>query len=350
MSTVVSALWISCPRCSRRARTGQPFCELCGFGLLKPEERKPETPQRSAHCESCGATVLIPENERTATCAFCGAPYVAASEAAQDRMRPEFVLPFAIKKADAQQSFKVWIGRSGWFTPRDLSIQSRMEELRGVYIPFWSFSMRSESDWSAQIGEHWYETVVETYTTTENGKTVTRTRTRQVQHTEWYPLSGRFHQFHSHYLVSASNGLPQGVADAVGPFPVEEVTRYAPHFLSGWLCEEYSVARDEAAQVSAKKFEEQERQAIAAFLPGDCHSSLQVATQFFDTTEDLILLPIWIFAYTYHGKTFRYVLNGATGKQQGDKPVSGARIAILVLLVILVAALVVSAVAFLSRR
>jgi hypothetical protein len=294
--------------------------------------------------------VLVPENERTATCAFCGTPYVARGESAAGRRTPEFVLPFAVGRREAEVAFRSWLGRSGWLVPGDLSLRGKVAALRGVYIPFWSFSMRSESEWSARIGEHWYETVTETYTTTVNGKTVTRTRTRRVQHTEWYPLSGRFHQFHSHYLVSASKGLPQDFADAILPFPVSEVTRYAPHFLSGWLCEEYSMERDVAAALSARKFEEKERADIAAHLPGDCHDDLAVSTRFFDATEDLILLPIWIFAYAYGGKTYRFALNGATGKAHGLKPVSAARVALLVAAILIIVALAVLGIAYLSGR
>ena len=43
-------------------------------------------------------------------------------------------------------------------------------KLRGVYLPFWSFSTLAQSTWSAEIGEHWYRT--ETYSTVENGRTV----------------------------------------------------------------------------------------------------------------------------------------------------------------------------------
>jgi hypothetical protein len=251
---------------------------------------------------------------------------VAQGEVAPDRHPPEFVLPFTVTKARAQRKFDDWLAKGGWFVPGDLKTAGMLESLRGVYVPFWSFSMRSESTWSARIGE-WYWTT-ETYTTVVNGKTVVRTR--RVRHTEWYPLSGRYHEYHHHYLVSGSRGLPQPIADAIEPFPVAESVRYAPRFLVGWLCEEYSVERDEAAKTSARVFEERTLAGIAAFLPGDEHDSLSADTSFGDVTEDLILLPLWILAYKYRGKTRRFVANGATGTTYGEKPVSATRIGLLV--------------------
>jgi hypothetical protein len=348
MSAATSTRWISCSKCSRRARPGQPFCELCGERLAGGETGAtgPGAPDRSSwSCGSCGATVSLAAGERTVSCAFCGTPYVAQGEAAADRHAPEFILPFTFGRAQAEASFKVWLGKSGFFVPGDLSLASRLSNLRGVYVPAWTFSMRSDSDWSARIGEYWWETVVETYTTTVNGKTVTRTRTRRIQHTEWYPLTGKFHQHHAHYLVSASRGLQQGTADAIAPFPVSEMSRYSPHFLSGWLCEEYSLEREEAARASEEAFQQRERQDIAAFLPGDTHDGLQVSTRFHDVTEDLVLLPIWIFAYTYRGKVYQYVVNGATGKSTGTKPVSALRIALCVVAVLAILGLLALAVA-----
>jgi hypothetical protein len=314
--------WVSCPRCSRRGRRGQPFCEQCGARLFEAAPQPPAT-RRSLACRQCGATIAFPEGERTATCPFCDTPYVAEGEITPDRYVPEFVLPFGLTEAQARERFGRWLARSGVFAPGDLRQRARLEAPKGVYIPFWSFSARSASRFQARIGEYWYQT--QTYTTTVNGKTVTRTR--QVRHTEWYPFGGEFHQFHAHYLVSGSKGLPQAEADAIAPFPVAEMLRYQPQYLAGWWAEEYSVDREQAEHVSKQAFAAQERAAIGAYLPGDTHDDLHVETSFSDVTEDLLYLPVWVLAFRYKERVFRYVLNGATGREWGQRPRSAPRIA-----------------------
>ena len=348
MDTATETRWISCPRCSRRSRAGQTFCELCGE-RVREEAPAPEPRGRKLHCNGCGATVFIPETERTAACAFCGEPYVAAGELAPDRHPPEFVLPFSIARREAESAFRSWLGRGGWLTPGDLALKSAVSKLEGVYVPFWAFSMRSHSAWEARIGEHWWEMVTETYTAMENGKSVLKTRTKRVQRTEWYPLAGRFHQFHSGCLVSASRGLEQTLAEQVFPFPVTGSSRYAPRFLSGWLCEEYTVERDEALAIAERKLRKEEIDDIAAFLPGDTHDSLAAETRFEDASEDLVLLPFWVFAYAYRGKTYRFLVNGATGRVHGEKPWSGRRLAAGILIVIAVILIVVLIATFLAN-
>lgn len=325
--------WQSCPRCSRRARAGQPFCEQCGQQLaVAAESDGPAPARRSVTCSQCSASVQVPAGQRTTTCPFCDTPYVAEGELSTGRHAPEFVLPFALAETAARERLTAFLAAGGWFTPGDLSRKAGIHELRGVYVPCWSFSTRSGTRWSARIGEWWWETRVETYTTFVNGKPVVRTRTRQVRHTEWYPLAGVFQQFHAHYLVSGSRGLPQAQLDALGPFPVAEMLRYRPQYLSGWLAEEYTLERGEAEALSQRVFAERERADVAAFLPGDEHADLALETGFSDTTTDLLFLPVWICAFRYRGRVWRYLLNGATGATWARRPKSAPRIVLAVLL------------------
>src|SRR5690606_16284958 len=132
-------------------------------------------------CQSCGAQVSAEPNQRAYRCAFCDAAQVVEFHPdITGRQPPEFVVGFAVPPAKAAELFQDWIASGGLFRPSNLKTAQLEDKLRGVYIPFWSFSMFAESDWSAQIGEYWYRT--ETYTTTDSqGKRVTRTR--QVRET-----------------------------------------------------------------------------------------------------------------------------------------------------------------------
>ena len=51
-----------------------------------------------------------------------------------------------------------------------------------------------------------------------------------------------------------------------------------------------------------------------------------------------ILLPVWLAAYKYRGQTYRFVINGRTGRVQGERPWSAIKIAMAVTLGLLVAA------------
>ncbi len=322
----------ACPNCGSPVEEGDAFCNVCGAAQQvaeKPEARA----TRSIQCKNCGATITLAADERSITCPFCDSNYVVELPNQTGRQQPEFVIGFALTPQEALARFSNWLREGGLFRPGDLYLAKIEDKLRGVYLPFWSFSMLAQSRWSANIGEYWYRT--ETYTTMEDGKMVTKTRT--VTETEWWPLAGEHQNYYSGYLVSGSRGLPQDFAERIKPFRLESLKRYQPYFLAGWLSEEYSVERDQALAFCQQEFQRWEEKNIDNFLPGDTQASLEVRTEFSDINSDLILLPVYLVTYRYGEKLYRFAINGQTGNVTGDKPLSPLRIAMAVGLVILLA-------------
>jgi len=278
---------------------------------------------RRFHCENCGAEVATSPDQRSYICPFCNSTYVVElPPAVTGRQTPEFIIGFAVTRDAARNIFRRWITHNRWFRPRDLRTAEIVDRLQGVYLPFWSFSMVATSRWSAQIGEYWDRT--DTYTDFRNGKPVVRTR--RVRETEWWPLEGRHHQYLSGYLVSASRGLPQEEARRIGPFRLGALHRYAPYFLAGWMCEEYSVPREQAETRCREAFRQRVRRDVEAFLPGDTNRHCRVQTEWSHTGSDLLLLPVYIATYRYQENVFRIVINGQTGRVAGEKPISRVRL------------------------
>ncbi len=327
-----------CDVCGAPIEQGDKFCTHCGRVAQDAKPRAASTrgsakqnadlviegPKKHIECQSCGAHIKVDPDERSYACPFCDSTYVVEhTEATTGRQPPEFVIGFAVTHDQALQKFRNWLADNSFWRPGDLSQAKIEEKLRGVYLPFWRFTMRSQSRWSARIGEYWYRT--ETYYTTDsNGKRVRRTR--RVRETEWWPLAGQHHMYHRDYLVSGSRGLPQSQADRIKPFNLPALKRYDPSYIAGWITEEYSIELQPALQICQQEFRRRESHAIAAFLPGDTHRQLQVRTRFSQATSDLILLPVYLLSYRYQDKLYRFIVNGQTGKIAGDKPWSSKRI------------------------
>lgn len=338
-----------CAACGAPVEPMEKFCPSCGAEqpvAAALAESKAAPAQKYFQCKNCGAEVSIDPDQRSYVCPFCDSTYVVEFTPEQTgRQAPEFVIGFAVTPEQALKNFREWLGSNSWFRPRDLRMAQVEGKMRGVYIPFWSFSMLAQSRWTANIGEHWTRT--ETYTTEENGKTVTKTR--EVTETEWWNLSGGHHQYYSGYLISGSRGLPQKEANRIIPFHLAALKRYAPYFLAGWLSEEYSVERQAAEQLSKQAFEQMEQRNIAEFLPGDTYRSLQTQTEFSQIGSDLILLPIYLLSYRYNNKLYRFLMNGQTGKAEGDKPISTWRVGLAVGIALLVIAVLFFLIPLLTR-
>jgi len=323
-----------CAACGGPVDPGDKFCTHCGAPMgeapsaAQAATEKPdlviEGPKKHIECQACGAQIKVDADQRSYTCPFCDSTYVVEhTEATTGRQPPEFVIGFAVTPEQARKKFRRWIRNNSLFRPGDLSKARIEEKLRGVYLPFWRFTMRSHSRWNARIGEYWWRT--ETYTTTDSkGNTVTRTR--RVRETEWWPLSGQHHMYHRDYLVSGSKGLPQEQADRIKPFNLPALKRYNAGYIAGWITEEYSVEKDTALEICRQEFLRRERAAVAAFMPGDTHRGLRVSTNFSNATSDLCLLPVYLLSYRHQDKLYRFIVNGQTGKVAGDKPWSWKRI------------------------
>lgn len=336
----------SCQTCGAPVDREDAFCGSCG------QPRQPHSSQISHsttsdgddnrkyfQCNGCGSRVAVDASQRSYVCAFCDSSYVV--EFTQDqasRHTTDFIIGFSVTAEEALEKFRQWVKSNSWFRPGDLKSAQIDDRLVGAYLPFWSFSMLAQSNWSANIGEYWYRQ--ETYTTKDaNGKTVTKTR--RVRETEWWPLQGKHHQYYRGYLVSGSKGLSQKDADAIKPFQLPALKRYEPFYLAGWLCEEYSIEHDAALEVCQSVFLEREQANVRAFMPGDTHRSLDVQTWFSYIHADLCLLPVYVWSYRYRDKLYRFVVNGQTGKVTGRKPVSGTRVTIFVVCLIIVILLIV---------
>jgi hypothetical protein len=75
----------------------------------------------------------------------------------------------------------------------------------------------------------------------------------------------------------------------------------------------------------------------------------RVETQVSGGAVTHILLPVWMAVCTFRGETYRFVVNGGTGRVQGERPWSARKITVAVILGLMVAA-VGSGVGLRARR
>ena len=136
------------------------------------------TPVKEIGCDECGANVAVEPQAQTVSCPFCRSERVLPREAAGNQIRPESVVPFRVDKAAANNAFGEWIGGL-WFRPNDLKKMAKVQELGGVYIPFWTFDAQVHSRWSAEAGYYYKELEVDSE---GNEREVTRTRMVLTQH------------------------------------------------------------------------------------------------------------------------------------------------------------------------
>lgn len=339
-----------CPSCHANmqfdANAGQLGCEYCGTtvpigndeggqsiveynlaqGIAMSAARGYGTEVRRTKCSECGATVNLGGNVTADHCDFCGSPQVMTQEENRNVLRPESLVPFAVTGDTAKTQFREWI-KGLWFRPSALKSEAHVAELAGVYVPYWTFDSRVDSDWTAQSGYHYYES--ETYTTQDaNGNSVTKTR--QVRRTRWQPSWGNRSDHYDDVLVCASQGLPENLVTRLKTFNTSALVPYQSQYIAGWRAEEYALELNDGWKRAVGIMESEQRSRCSRDVPGDTHRALNVRNRFYQSTFKHVLLPIWISSYRYQDKAYRFLVNGQTGEVTGTAPYSWLKILLFV--------------------
>ncbi len=354
----VSAEQYSCAQCGAKLDfapgTTAMKCPYCGFEsqiapsdvqvteldyrtyLEKSADEKQTQEAKRVKCNQCGAETTMSANATADMCPFCGANLVF-SESVSRLIKPEGLLPFKVSQREAFDKFRQWI-QGLWFAPGGLKQYARTEaKLAGVYIPFWTYDSDTTTAYQGERGDYYYTN--ETYTTTENGQTVTRTR--RVRHTRWTPTSGTVWNNFDDILILAGKSLPRKYADRLEPWDLANIVPYTDEYLSGFRAESYQVSLsegfEEAKGVMASAIDTSIRQDIG----GDEQQIHSRQTQYGSITFKHILLPVWLTAYRFKEKIFRILINARTGEVQGERPYSAWKIALAVIAALIALGIVV---------
>jgi hypothetical protein len=291
-----------------------------------PREEMEET--RVTDCPGCGAQVAFQPDIHAKECPFCATP-VVADTGTHRHIKPKGVIPFQLTERHAHQAMNDWLGRL-WFAPNGLQAYARKgRRMQGIYVPFWTYDADTATQYRGQRGDAYYVTV-----RGPNGKS------RQERRIRWRRASGRVARAFDDILILASRALPKRFTDRLAPWDLTGLRSYRPEFLSGFRAEGYQVALDEGFEEAKAVMEAQIREDIRRDIGGDAQRIDQMTLRIDDVTFKHILLPIWVAAYKYRGQSYRFVVNGQTGRVQGERPWSWIKIALAVL-----AALVIIAIA-----
>lgn len=279
-------------------------------------------------CSSCGAQTSFDASVQSDLCPFCGSAIVAKPHA-DSGIRPKSLLPFAVPREEAVNLFRAWL-RSLWFAPNELKTaadQADSSRLNGLYVPYWTYDADTISHYSGERGDDYWET--QHYTATENGKTVHKTR--QVRKTRWHHVSGVVFQTFDDLLVLASASLPQACTEKLEPWDLANLVPFDETYLAGFRTERYQVPLEQGYERACAMMDSAIERAIRSDIGGDHQRIHSVHTRRQNLTFKHVLLPIWLSAYRFKDKPYRFLVNARTGEVQGERPWSFWKILFLVL-------------------
>jgi LSD1 subclass zinc finger protein len=349
---------ITCHQCSAKLvfapGTDSLKCEFCGAlntievdETAKAEANKeidfydfinnqvdtaPKAEVLTIKCDGCGAETTFDPNVVSDKCDFCDSPLTSKEGHKTSLIQPKGMLPFKIKDKEGLEMYQNWLKKL-WFAPNKLKKYARQsEKLSGIYIPYWTFDAKTETDYTGRRGDDYEET--ETYT--EDGEE----KTRSVTKTRWSSAGGRVSRFFDDLLIPASNSLPLKYVEELEPWDLNNLVPYDTKYLSGFKSESYQKSLEDSFVAARDKMQNVIREDIHRDIGGDRQEINSMDTDYDDITFKHILLPIWLSAYRYNEKVYRFMINGRTGEVQGERPYSWIKITLFVLMILTIIAVV----------
>jgi predicted RNA-binding Zn-ribbon protein involved in translation (DUF1610 family) len=274
--------------------------------------------QQEVACDGCGARVTLERGVVAQSCSFCGRSVVVQEASVDPILAPQAVLAFGIDKTVASKSVKDWI-RSRWFAPNALKRFALQEGIHSVYIPYWTYDTYTTTYYVGQRGDYYY--VTETYTD-RDAQGRSQIRTRRVRKTNWTSTSGTVTRFFDDVLVPAVTSISQEKLLALEPWDLPECAKFDQKFLAGHQALRYQFDFKTGFPIAQSLMESAILEDIRADIGGDEQHIASRKTSYSAVTFKHILLPVYIGAYIFQGKSYQVLLNARSGEIQGRRPYS----------------------------
>jgi len=288
--------------------------------------------RRVLNCPNCGAQVEFDENAHAAECPFCATP-VVIDTGTNRSIKPRGLLPFALTEPEARDRMNAWLGKL-WFAPNGLRDYARAgRAMQGIYVPYWTYDAETSTAYQGKRGDAYY--VTKTVTVTVKGKS--QKRKQRERKIKWREVSGNVSRFFDDVLVLAATSLPKEYTDALAPWDLSALEPYRPEYLAGFRAEGYTVALEQGYEQARDFMDRMIVRDVKFDIGGDEQQIRNLDTKVWDITFKHVLLPVWVAAYKYRGKTYRFVVNGRSGAVKGERPYSAIKIAIAVVAGLLIA-------------
>ena len=267
-----------------------------------------EDGMRLYNCPSCGAQLICDRTTAATSCPYCGNPTVIPGQF-HGMLKPDYILPFKVSRDEAVAALtKYYSGKK--LLPKSFTDQNHIEEIKGMYVPFWLFDGTVYADMEYQATR---VTAVqqgnEMITTTDNF--VVR-RAGTVGFTR-IPADG-------------SKKMPDDLMDSIEPFDYSEMKPFSTAYMPGFFADIYDVddresyerARDRGTH-TAEHILDDTVSGYSTVVP------VRKQVRMMPEKTAYALLPVWMLSTRWNGKNFIFAMNGQSGRFIGDLPVSMGR-------------------------
>lgn len=258
-------------------------------------------------CKSCGGEIVGDETTAATTCPYCDSPVVMTGQFSGS-LKPDYVIPFKVDKMAAKEALKNhYSGKR--LLPRVFKDQNHIDEIKGIYVPFWLFDADADADihYKATKTRVWSDS---NYDYTE---------------TSYYSVSREGAIGFERVPVDGSSKMEDELMESIEPFDFSEAVDFQTAYLAGYFADKYDVDSEQSIEHANARIKKSTEDVFASTVKG--YSSVipeSTNVKLHNGKAKYALYPVWILNTSWKGEKYTFAMNGQTGKFVGDLPMDKA--------------------------
>ena len=249
--------------------------------------------QQVFHCEGCGCEFILPPNQLSSTCVYCGSPHVVNWESEEQLLAPDGIIPHAFDQKRAANLLIEWVKTNS------IEPEKQVDLPRGVYLPLWTFDLGGGIDY---VGE-----------TTQDSEVQFGGRQPRIRVSDCYPVRV------NDIPIPASRKLSAVFLKLIPTFELKGVKPYDARYLVNWPAEVYDIPMAEASLDARSQTLRRYKDELPSLLNLTQLISTSSAKLSIESFR-LNLLPIWVTEIPFGGRQHLVLINGQNGTVESDLP------------------------------
>lgn len=256
-------------------------------------------------CQFCGAEIVTDAATAATKCPYCDNVVVVAPNVS-GTLKPNGIIPFKIDKKGLVDAVNNYC-KGKKLLPKNFLSENRIREVQGVYVPFWLFDCHADGNMSfnATRIRHWSDSDYD-YTETSH-----------------YLIDRAGEMDFKMIPVDGSVKMDDALMDSIEPFNYNELVRFEPAYLSGYLADRFDENADDSLPRASLRVKNSVSEVFSSTVTG-YNSVVPVSSnvELSNTEVSYVLLPVYLIKSKYQNEEYTFAVNGQTGKVVGNLPYS----------------------------
>ncbi len=254
-------------------------------------------------CDSCGGEVVGDATLAATRCPYCDNPVVMTGQLS-GALRPDLIIPFKLDKRAARDAFFAHLNDKR-LLPKVFREQSHIDEIKGVYVPFWLF------DADARASIRYRATSIRAWSDSRYNYTKT----------SYFSVTRSGSIAFEHVPVDGSSKMPDDLMESLEPYDFSAAVDFQTAYLAGYLADKYDVDAGHSVDRANERIKRSVESAFADTVTGFSSVTAEASSvSLSNGTARYALLPVWILNTAWNGQRYTFAMNGQSGKFVGDLP------------------------------